>query len=114
MAARYPLYYSNRITSLVIDHNERSERMIKGDKLVSRLRLLLEVLQKDKAVMDFFGKDFKKIQADSYSYIALHIGQGGKYKKESLRFYLKSLSLNPAIAFNKRFYVIMKNLLTKW
>jgi glycosyltransferase involved in cell wall biosynthesis len=114
LAPRFPLYYSNRVTSLIVDHHLRSERTIRGDQLIRRLQLLLQTVQQDKVVMQFFGKDFKKIQADSYSYIALHIGDSGKFKKESMHYYIKSFLVHPGIVGNKRFYVILKNLLTKW
>jgi hypothetical protein len=114
LAARYPLYYSNTITSIVIDHEMRSVRVMNGEKLIQRLQLLISSLEKDEVVTSFYGNDFKKIKGDSYSYIALHLANSTAYKKMSFEYLLKSLKTNKGILKNKRFYAILKNLLIKW
>lgn len=114
LASRFPLHFSNTITSLVIDHDQRSVRTINGEKLVRRLSLLLQFLEEDTQVMKYFGKDFNKIKADSYSYIALHLAECASYKFQSVVYLLKAFSINPGLLRNKRFYAILKNLLIKW
>ena len=113
LASRFPLYYSNVITSLVIDHEMRSVRIINGEKLIQRLKLLLHYLQKDHAVITYFGKRFNKIKADSYSYIALHLAEMPIYKTRSFKYLFNSIVMYPGIVKNKRFYAIIKNLLIK-
>lgn len=114
LAARYPLFFSNTITSWVVDHETRSVRTIHGEKLISRLKLLLYSVQQDPQVLDYFGDDFKKIKADIYSYIALHLADSPKFKAKSLQYYIQSFITYPGMVGNKRFYVIIKNLLIKW
>ncbi len=114
LASRFPLYYSNIITSLVIDHEMRSVRIINGEKLIQRLKLLLHYLQRDDAVTSYFGKSFNKIKADSYSYIALHLAELPNYKARSLKYLLNSVVTYPGLVKNRRFYAIIKNLIIKW
>lgn len=114
MAARYPLYYSNTITSLVIDHEGRSVRKINGEKLIKRLKLLVDYLKQDDGTMNTFNKDFNKIQADAYSYIALHLADDPRYKGTSIKFLKDAVVASPGIISNKRFFAIIKNLLIKW
>lgn len=114
LAARYPLYYSNTITSWVVDHEMRSVRRINGEKLIQRLELLIQYLQKDTKTLEYFGNSFKKIKADSYSYIALHLAETKAYKFKSARYLLNSFRTHPGIIKNRRFYAIIKNLLIKW
>ncbi|HVG17074.1 MAG TPA: hypothetical protein VM935_19030, partial [Chitinophagaceae bacterium] len=114
LASRFPLYYSNTITSWVVDHEMRSVRTIHGEKLISRLKLLISSLENDPEVLRYFGKDFRKIKADTYSYIALHLADSRAFKRKSLQYYLRSIYVYPGIVKNKRFYVIIKNILTKW
>jgi len=114
LAARFPLHYSNTITSWVIDHEMRSVRTIHGEKLVKRLQLLIQSLEEDAQVVKYYGRNFKKIKADSSSYIALHLAEASKYKAQSLQYLLKSFTVYPGIISNKRFYAIIKNLLIKW
>ena len=114
LTSRFPLYYSNVITSLVIDHEMRSVRRINGEKLIQRLKLLLHYLQKDQAVTTYFGKSFNKIKADSYSYIALHLAEIPLYKTKSFKYLFNSIASYPGVIKNRRFYAIIKNLLIKW
>lgn len=114
LTSRFPLYYSNVITSLIIDHEMRSVRRINGEKLIQRLNLLLHYLQKDQAVITYFGKSFNKIKADCYSYIALHLAEMPLYKRKSCGYLFNSIVSYPGIIKNRRFYAIIKNLLIKW
>lgn len=114
LAARFPLYYSNSITSWVIDHEMRSVRTINGEKLIQRLNLLVHFLKKDAQVLKYYGGDFNKIKADSFSYIALHLAEVPKYKSRSLSYLLKSFTTDLGLIGKRRFYAIIKNLLFKW
>lgn len=114
LAARFPLYYSNTITSWVVDHDLRSVRTINGEVLIKRLNLLVQYLKKDEQVMTYFGKDFSKIEMDSNSYIALHLADVPKYKLKSLLYALKALNNHISFLRKKRFYAIVKNLIIKW
>ncbi len=114
LAARYPLYYSNTITSLIIDHDDRSVRIINGDKLIKRLELLIYYLKQDEIILKVFKKDFNKVIADANSYIAVHLADNFAYKMKSLKFLKNAIWAYPGIMINKRFYAIIKNLLIKW
>lgn len=114
LAARYPLFYSNTITSLVIDHEMRSVRTIHGEKLINRLELLLKFLEADKQTVDYFGKSFDKIKMDANSYIALHLANEPKYKLTSIKYLFKSLADSASLLQTKRFYATLKNILIKW
>jgi glycosyltransferase involved in cell wall biosynthesis len=114
LAARYPLYYSNTVTSWVVDHDSRSVRTINGKKLIDRLLLLLKHINNDQQAVHFFGSDLKMIKADAYSYIALHLADVIKYKGKSILFLFASIIAYPGITGKKRFYAILKNLIIKW
>jgi glycosyltransferase involved in cell wall biosynthesis len=114
LAARYPLYYSNTITSWVVDHELRSVRTMSGNKLVERLNLLIQFLENDAQVVKYYGNNFKRIKADSYSYIALHLADVPEFKFKSIHYLFMAFIINPGIVSNKRFYAIIKNILTKW
>jgi glycosyltransferase involved in cell wall biosynthesis len=114
LAARFPLYYTNTITSWVVDHEMRSVRRINGKKLIQRLELLLDYIEKDEKVVYYFRNHFKKIKADSYSYIALHLAESIGFKPHSIKYLIKSLITYPGILSSKRFYAIIKNILIKW
>jgi glycosyltransferase involved in cell wall biosynthesis len=114
LTARFPLYYSNVITSWIVDHELRSVRKINGEKLIKRLELLIHYLRQDDRVLQFFGSDFKKIKADSHSYVALHLAEQPAFKIKSIKYLLHCFSIDPKMISSKRFYAILKNLLIKW
>jgi glycosyltransferase involved in cell wall biosynthesis len=114
LAARYPLYYSNTITSLVIDHDLRSVRTIQGEKLIQRLELLIQFLEADKQTVAYFAKRFDQIKMDANSYIALHLANEPRYKLTSIQYLCKALFDSVSLLQTKRFYATLKNILIKW
>jgi glycosyltransferase involved in cell wall biosynthesis len=114
LAARFPLYYSNTITSQVVDHEFRSVRVINGEKLIQRLKLLVHYLEKDPEVQQYFGAKFSHIKMDSYSYIALHLAEQVPFKGQSIGYLLKAFATAPRIVGRRRFYAVIKNILLKW
>ena len=114
LAARYPLHYSNTITSLVIDHDLRSVRTIQGEKLIQRLELLIQFLEADKQTVAHFGKRFDQIKMDANSYIALHLANEPRYKLTSIQYLCKALFDSVSLLQTKRFYATLKNILIKW
>lgn len=114
LTARYPLYYSNDITSLVIDHDARSVRTIHGEKLIRRLQLLIHYLAQDTTTLNYFGKDFNRIKMDANSYIALHLANDASYKLKSINYLFKAFTDSGRLLSTKRFYATVKNILIKW
>ncbi|XZF13813.1 glycosyltransferase family 2 protein [Chitinophagaceae bacterium MMS25-I14] len=114
LAARFPLPYSNEITSLVIDHEGRSVRKINGQKLIDRLHLLIHYLQQDEKVQSYFGQSFQRTKMDALSYIALHLADQPSYKSKSVKYLFKAYRESSSLLRTKRFYATIKNLMTKW
>jgi len=114
LAARFPLYYTNNITSLLIDHGSRSVRTIHGQRLIKRLELLITYLEKDQLVMERFHKKFNRVICESRSYIALHLADFREFKLKSLEYLLRALYSYPALVLDKRLYAILRNWLLTW
>lgn len=114
LGARFPLYYSNTVTSLIIDHEARSVRKINVEKLLKRFELLLTALQSDPGVMEVYKDQYSYIKMDSNSYIAVHLADRPAYKLKSLGYLSKAFADNPRLITTKRFYATIKNVLIKW
>lgn len=114
LTARYPLYYSNTITSLVIDHDLRSVRTINGKKLIERINALNKYLEADTVTKEYFGEKFNIIKMDSDSYIALILANKAEYKLQSISYLFKALFKSVSLLADKRFYATIKNLIIKW
>ncbi len=114
LAARYPLFYSNTITSWVIDHEARSVRKINGEKLLLRLDLLLLYLTNNAEVVSYFGSGISRIKMDTYSYGALHLAEVPSQKAKSVFYLLKALAADLSLVKKRRFFAVIKNILIKW
>jgi glycosyltransferase involved in cell wall biosynthesis len=114
LAARFPLYYSNTVTSVIVDHDMRSMHKINGEQLFKRLNLLAHYLENDKQTVQYFGKDFNKIQMYIYAYIAVSVASQRTLKLTSMHYLLKAFKKSTAIITRKIFYASIKNLLLKW
>jgi glycosyltransferase involved in cell wall biosynthesis len=60
LICRFRLFYSNTITSSVVNHDFRSLRTIAVDKIVARDLLMIEHLKADQEVMKVYGATFKR------------------------------------------------------
>ena len=114
LAARYPLHYSNTITSQVVDHDMRSVRIINGQRLIDRLERFLRYVQLDHQVVNYYGRRIRLIRMDAWSYIALHLAGQRRWKFKSLRYLRRASTQSPRLLLTKRFYATVKNWLFQW
>lgn len=114
LAARYPLYYSNIITSVLIEHDERSVLNVDRKVLEDRINTLISNLQADEAVMKKYGKEFNKIKMECNSYIALHLAAKPGSKMAGVKYLLKAIADSPVLFLRRRFYAVVKILLLRW
>lgn len=114
LTARYPLYYSNVVTSLLIQHDQRSVQTITGTQLVKRIYSLIKYLKQDKEVLNFFKNNFSRVEMHSLGYVSLHLSEYNLYKIKSLYFLIKSIAKNPVFITKRMFYAILRNNLLRW
>lgn len=114
LASRYPLHYSNTITSQVVDHELRSVRTINGQKLIDRLECLLKSVAHDPQILDYYGHRMALIRMDAWSYIALHLASQPAWKIKSFAYLIRACWQSPRLLTRKRCYAILKNLLLQW
>lgn len=110
LAARYPIYYSNEITSAIINHEERSVLNIRVDKLIRRIELAYHYLLEDEAFKHKFGKFRRPMLAHLQLYLSLHLVLA-QHKKQSFYYILQALKNHPQVFFTKKFIVILSKLL---
>jgi glycosyltransferase involved in cell wall biosynthesis len=110
LAAQFPLHYINKITSAIINHDERSVLTTNKDKLIGRISLLIECVTGNEKVTSYYRTDMPKFIASCYSYISLHLALTHQYKMQSVKYLVKSVSVLPAFIFQRRFAAIIKHL----
>ncbi len=114
LASRFPLFYSNKITSQIVDHNTRSVRTNKGKKLINSVHYFLCCIELDPAIKKYYGKNIALIYADAYSYIALHLSDYTRWKMTSISYLFKSVRSSLAFVRGRRFIAIIRNLIFRW
>jgi glycosyltransferase involved in cell wall biosynthesis len=114
LAARYPLHYTNEVTSVYVDHKSFDARKTTDKDLICRLKLLLHYLQQDEKVIERYKKQFHKIKMDSHSYIALYLAEQPPHKLKSIYYMLVAMGDSLSYAKKRRFYATIKKLLFQW
>ncbi|QHT70551.1 glycosyltransferase [Rhodocytophaga rosea] len=110
LASRYPLYYSNTITSTVINHDQRSVLVINKDKLIKRQELFVKYVWQDEKCLEKYGKYKSKVIANTYTYIALHLALTKKYRLDVIRYLSKAFIQSVHVLRSRRFYASIKHI----
>lgn len=110
LAAQYPIYYTNEITSVMINHDARSVLNVDADKLEKRIQLAYQYLLEDERFNKQFGAFKGAIQAHLYLYLSLHLILAN-HKKKGVYYAWEALKKHPQVLFTKKFIVILYKLL---
>lgn len=110
MAARTRIQCGTEITSALIDHSARSVFNFNPEKLIQRKALFLKYIEEDDRIIAQFGRYLPHLRAGAYSYIALHLPAGNKFKRLRWSFWLKAAMARKAFVFSKRSLVILRQL----
>ena len=108
LICRFPLRFSNTITSSVISHDQRSLRAIEAAKVEARDLLLIEKLHADTEVLKRYGRSFNRFMAERYTFFMLCFSEN-KNRSRVFSWALKAYKTYPLIIFTKRFLASLKN-----
>jgi glycosyltransferase involved in cell wall biosynthesis len=110
LASRYTIHYSNEVTSVIVNHDERSVLGVDERALLNRKDLTLKYLFEDEAFVKKYGRPSRRIIENEFlSYMALHLAMNGeagracKYLKDSVR-------VQPSSVFRRRFLAVVKHI----
>lgn len=104
----------NTITSIIIEHENRSVLENNKEALISKQKVFLESILTNPILKKFIKGNENKIKSNSFSYISLHLALTGKHKKTAVTYLLRSFKNNNKMIFSKRFFVIIKCLLLNY
>jgi len=113
LICRYRLYYSNEITSSVVNHDQRSLRTIAVDKIVTRDLFFLDKLRGDARVMNMYGNSFNRFIAMRYTFFMLGYSEQNNSGKV-LEWAIRAFRAYPQIVKHRRFLASLKNTFLKW
>lgn len=111
LSARYSLQYSNKVTSTMIHHQSRSVVTTDKNKIIKRIELAKKYLFEDEAVQLKYGNYKKRMSAELYTYLALHLAMMKHYPKQAIKYLTLSIVEYPPIILTRRFYAAIKSIL---
>lgn len=111
LSAKYPLFVQNKISSSVLQHMDRSVLDKNPEKLIQRVSLLMELIEKNDTVREFMGKDILHFKGSCTSYISLHLALMKNQKINSVRYLFKTLVIQPGFILQRRFFAILKHII---
>jgi glycosyltransferase involved in cell wall biosynthesis len=111
LASRYALHYKNTIVASIVNHESRSVLGINEEKLLKRMFLLFECIERDSFCKNFYKTSgIKSIKAHSWLYVALHLAMAQR-KKMAFKYLLKAIYEQKEVIFSKKTFVILKKIL---
>jgi glycosyltransferase involved in cell wall biosynthesis len=110
LAARYKIYYSDVITSSILNHDARSVFVVKEKPLTDRILLLIETCTNDPLIRKFYKGKLDVFVSKCYLYLALHLAMS-KHKKSAISYFIKGIKQHPLSIFDIRVYGIIKCLI---
>lgn len=110
IASYYPLYCDNRITAVMVQHDNRSVMNTDRWRLVRRIELLEKYLFENEAFIERFQSAIPVLQANNRIYIALHLALSGNNRLEAINYLRKALSFSFKALENRAFYGTIKRL----
>ncbi len=112
LAGRYTIRYCNVLTSSMMQHDSRSVMNVNRDKLIKRLELFLQYILSDEAFSKKYAPLIPALKAQAWSYLSLHFALTDKNRKDSFYYFRKALWMYPGFVLQKRFYAILKHLIS--
>jgi glycosyltransferase involved in cell wall biosynthesis len=110
LASRYPIHYSNEVTSIIVNHDERSVLTVNEAALLNRKNLTLKYLFEDAAFVRKYGRERRVIENEFLSYIALHLAMGGAARR-ACKYLKDSVIVLPSSVFRRRFLAAVKHII---
>lgn len=110
LASRYKIYYSNTVTSYIVNHDERSVLRVDEASLRYSQNLLLKHLTEDESFVEKYGRQMGLVRAELLSFAALHLAMGG-LSRRAFHYLRRSLAANPALLFQRRSLAILRHIL---
>jgi glycosyltransferase involved in cell wall biosynthesis len=111
LTARYTIHYENKITSAIIEHDQRSMWVASEKKVTERKKYLIEGLKNDFIFMKKYGHLLKYISSEM-SYLLCFSSLRNKNKKKGLSYFIESVKGNPGVLFSRRTLFVGKCLLS--
>jgi glycosyltransferase involved in cell wall biosynthesis len=114
LIVRYPLYFANNVTNLLVEHPERSVHLLNGQKLVDRIFYLRKFIAQDSVVKAELKNNYRVLNGYLYSHLVLHLSEYRLWKIDSIKVLFLVFIYAPSFILEKRLLIIIRNILIMW
>lgn len=111
LATKYKLHYSNKVTSIIFNHEQRSVLKTNIKKLIDRVNIFMHYILNNNDIKNYYKGKLHLFKSSCYSYVALHIALTKQNKILAVKYFIKAITSNPAFIFSRRFLAIIKHLI---
>ena len=112
ISTKYDLQIIDSVTNVLVNHSNRSVISANSKLIIDKTLFFQNTVLNNSLITQKFNLLLKKFKSSTYSYISLHLALTKKDKKAAFSYLLKAVRYNPGIIFKKRFYVIIKLLIS--
>lgn len=109
LAARYDFPVLPKVGFSLIHHADRSVFNFNPEPLILRKEKMLEYMFSDSEVVKVFGKHKKRMTADAWRYVSLHLMLSG-HKKLAMEYFWKAVKGSPMRVFNRMNAAILRKI----
>ncbi len=114
LAGRFTIFHNGKITGAITNHGGRSVSRLEEKSLVDRMSTLITCVEGDKLVTEKY-KAFRKIlEANTQTYISLHLSESGNFKSRSFHYLARACRIHPGVLLKRRTLAIFRNILFRW
>lgn len=110
LAARYPIYFDNSITSAVIQHEGRSLKNVDPDRLTKNTEVIVSHLQRDSRFLESYKGKVNYHFANHFTFLTLTLALSKKRRIDTFRYLVKAIQYDPTVVFRRRFMASLKHL----
>lgn len=113
LAIRYPIFYLDKTTTFLIDHEDRSMRDFDLEKWILRRDAIVSSLLQDEVVKNSYLNKVNVVRSHMNSLIAISLAVR-KEKIKTIKYWCFAITENVNELFTKRTLAIIKHLLFTW
>lgn len=114
LLVRYKVLFESTITSVIVEHEQRSLKTIDADKLVACTKLIVEHLREDKKFTNTLGYGANAFFSNQYTFLTLILALSGNKKNETWKYLLKALQHDVTVIVRRRFLASFKHLIKSY
>jgi glycosyltransferase involved in cell wall biosynthesis len=111
LGAAHPFVCGSKITSALIQHDERSVlTMTNSTKLIERFETFISLVENNLKTKEWLGNRFYYLKMKNFLWLAVDLA-ANNHKKEAKRYLKEAFSANKNCLFQKTFYATIKHVL---